>query len=373
MLEPKKPIVFVITPFNEDFLALYDELSRQFENDFEFTNAGDLDNQQSILKDIVQGIYKADVIIADLTGLNANVFYELGLAHAMNKKVIIITQDLSELPFDIKSYRANEYSLQFNKLPNLIIELKKLLTGAIDNSVQYGNPVCDYLPNYFTNVEVLGVNTSINVNEGSEDVEATEEESESDKGYLDYIADILENSNKMTTEISSMNTEMDEMTSSITSATNDINRATAKTGTTDAVFVRNVCRKLSKPIDTFSAKLKGHVSEVSICWDIVENSYLALLDNSFAQKKENFSELQDSIKNLTEMKSSIKYSHGEIANFVETLHNSLGMERHLNKSITILIKELESYLTISETMSSSIDRILAKNQTIINNMKRIEV
>lgn len=373
MLEPKKPIVFVITPFNEDFLALYDELSRQFENDFEFTNAGDLDNQQSILKDIVQGIHKADVIIADLTGLNANVFYELGLAHAMNKKVIIITQDLSELPFDIKSYRANEYSLQFNKLPNLIVELKKLLAGAIDHSVQYGNPVCDYLPNYFTNVEVLGVNTSINVNEGSEDVEAIEEEGESDKGYLDYIADILENSNKMTAEISSMSTEMDEMTSSITSATNDINRATAKTGTTDAVFVRNVCRKLSKPIDAFSTKLKGHVSEVSICWDIVENSYLALLDNSFAQKKENFSELQDSIKNLTEMKSSIKYSHGEIANFVETLHNSLGMERHLNKSITILIKELESYLTISETMSSSIDRILAKNQTIINNMKTIEV
>ena len=133
MLEPKKPIVFVITPFNEDFLALYDELSRQFENDFEFTNAGDLDNQQSILKDIVQGIYKADVIIADLTGLNANVFYELGLAHAMNKKVIIITQDLSELPFDIKSYRANEYSLQFNKLPNLIIELKKFIASMLVN------------------------------------------------------------------------------------------------------------------------------------------------------------------------------------------------------------------------------------------------
>ena len=140
-----KPKVFVITPFNEDFLALYDELKRIFKEDFDFTNAGDLDNQQNILQDIVEGIHQADVIIADLTGLNANVFYELGLAHAINKKVIIITQDLGELPFDIKSYRANEYSLQFNKLPKLIEELKKLLVGAIDNSVKYGNPVSDYI------------------------------------------------------------------------------------------------------------------------------------------------------------------------------------------------------------------------------------
>lgn len=144
-----KPKVFVITPFNEDFLALYDELKRIFKEDFDFTNAGDLDNQQNILQDIVEGIHQADVIIADLTGLNANVFYELGLAHAINKKVIIITQDLGELPFDIKSYRANEYSLQFNKLPKLIEELKKLLFGAIDNSVKYGNPVSDYIPDFY--------------------------------------------------------------------------------------------------------------------------------------------------------------------------------------------------------------------------------
>lgn len=81
MIDKQK--VFVITPFNDDFLALYKELRRTFEENFDFTNAGDLDNQQNILQDIVEGIYQAEVIIADLTGLNANVFYELGLAHAM--------------------------------------------------------------------------------------------------------------------------------------------------------------------------------------------------------------------------------------------------------------------------------------------------
>ncbi|MCL2405664.1 MAG: nucleoside 2-deoxyribosyltransferase [Defluviitaleaceae bacterium] len=140
-----KPIVFVITPFEEDYLALYGVMKTRFAESFEFTNAGDLDNQQNILKDIVVGIYRADVIIADLTGLNSNVFYELGLAHAMNKKVIIITQDIDELPFDIKSYRANQYSLVFHKIDELYTKLDNLLTGAISGDVQFGSPVSDFI------------------------------------------------------------------------------------------------------------------------------------------------------------------------------------------------------------------------------------
>ena len=120
-----KPNVFVITPFSDEYLALFDELKNYFKDDYEFLNAKDMDNEQNILKDVLVGINNADVIIADLTGLNANVFYEFGLAHALNKKVIIITQHIEELPFDIKSYRAFQYSMLFNKIPELKVALKK--------------------------------------------------------------------------------------------------------------------------------------------------------------------------------------------------------------------------------------------------------
>lgn len=89
-----KPIVFVIMPFKEEILALYEKLKSDFASEFTFINAGDLDNQQNILKDIVEGIYQADIVIADLTGLNPNIFYELGLAHAMNKKAITTTMNI---------------------------------------------------------------------------------------------------------------------------------------------------------------------------------------------------------------------------------------------------------------------------------------
>ena len=54
--------------------------------------------------------------LADLTGLNPNVMYELGIAHSFNKKTIMITRDdLGSLPFDLKQYRAKDYSTHFKK------------------------------------------------------------------------------------------------------------------------------------------------------------------------------------------------------------------------------------------------------------------
>ena len=367
-----KQKVFVITPFDEDFLALYDELKNNFEDDFKFTNAGDLDNQQNILQDIVEGIYQADVIIADLTGLNANVFYELGLAHAMNKKVIIITQDIGELPFDIKSYRANEYSLQFNKLPKLIDELRKLLFGAIDNSVKYGNPVSDCIPDYYTSrdIEIPSKNAEDDKDKTKkEDCTDSISEDEGEKGFLDYIADIEDNSKEMTREITDMGTEMNEMNGAINTASEEILRVKTQSGKIDASFVRNVCRKLSTPIDTFAGKIKGHVDAVYRYWAVVENSYLSLLDNKYAQNTDNIESLEKSIVGLGTMQNAIYGANEKIDGFITVLKRSLGMERRLNKAISLLISELEEYLQMTDTMSSSIDRIQRKGEVVLGKLR----
>ena len=49
-------------------------------------------------------------------GTSSNVFYELGLAHALKKPVILITQSISDVPFDLKSYRLLEYSTHFGRI-----------------------------------------------------------------------------------------------------------------------------------------------------------------------------------------------------------------------------------------------------------------
>jgi nucleoside 2-deoxyribosyltransferase len=65
-----------------------------------------------LLEKVRNHILEADVLVADISGRNPNVFYELGLADAYGKKVILITQDsAAEVPTDIKHLEFIKYDL----------------------------------------------------------------------------------------------------------------------------------------------------------------------------------------------------------------------------------------------------------------------
>src|ERR1700730_5134373 len=64
----------------------------------------------TIMADVWRCTKAAAVALADVTGKNPNVFYELGLAHAVGKPVVIITNDLDDVPFDLKGLRIIEYN-----------------------------------------------------------------------------------------------------------------------------------------------------------------------------------------------------------------------------------------------------------------------
>ena len=55
----------------------------------------------SIFSQTVDGVKRADMFIADITQLNSNVFFELGIAFGLNKQLLIVSQEGTELPFDI--------------------------------------------------------------------------------------------------------------------------------------------------------------------------------------------------------------------------------------------------------------------------------
>jgi hypothetical protein len=59
---------------------------------------------QNILERIYGQISKADIIVADMTGRNANVFYEVGYAHGLAKPVVLLTESADDIPFDLKHY-----------------------------------------------------------------------------------------------------------------------------------------------------------------------------------------------------------------------------------------------------------------------------
>jgi hypothetical protein len=72
-------VAFVIMPFGEEFDRIFKGLIEPplSEAGYQVRRADTDDNPQSIIKEIIQGIYKADLVVADLSELNPNVMYEL--------------------------------------------------------------------------------------------------------------------------------------------------------------------------------------------------------------------------------------------------------------------------------------------------------
>lgn len=62
-----------------------------------------------IMQDVISLIDRAAIVVCDCTNKNPNVFYEMGIAHALGKEVIIITQNASDVPFDITHLRHIRY------------------------------------------------------------------------------------------------------------------------------------------------------------------------------------------------------------------------------------------------------------------------
>lgn len=76
---------------------------------------------ESILERIYRQIKNADFIIADMTGQNPNVFYEVGYAHATGKLCTLITQSTDDIPFDLKYHRHLVYGNSIQNLKNLLV------------------------------------------------------------------------------------------------------------------------------------------------------------------------------------------------------------------------------------------------------------
>lgn len=114
---PLAPRIFILMPFGEawsdnvsDAIAqACTEVATTVEG-LSWARADDIAEPGRITDQIIAAIETADVIIADVTGNNPNVLFELGYADAVRKPIIVLNQELASTPFDIKDWRQIEYS-----------------------------------------------------------------------------------------------------------------------------------------------------------------------------------------------------------------------------------------------------------------------
>src|SRR3954447_26981680 len=78
-------------------------------NGIEAHKAEDIYQPGSILAQVWRCIRTAEVIVADVSGINPNVIYELGLCYGLHRCPILLVRDPAELPFNLRSLRYIKY------------------------------------------------------------------------------------------------------------------------------------------------------------------------------------------------------------------------------------------------------------------------
>jgi len=130
-MESSKSSIFVLMPFNKRFNDVYNLAIKALENklDVVIERADKLPfDNRPIYDQIISEISSADVLIADLSENNPNVYYELGYAHSLGKIVVSISSD--DLPFDLAGFSTIFYKL--DELSQLKINLELRVNESLE-------------------------------------------------------------------------------------------------------------------------------------------------------------------------------------------------------------------------------------------------
>jgi nucleoside 2-deoxyribosyltransferase len=134
-----KPFVFVVMPFDAAFDDAY-EAAIKPACEAAGAYAERVDDQifqGNILQRLYNQIAKADLIVADTTGRNVNVLYEIGYAHALRKDVILVTRGSGDVVFD----PARHPQIVYARLVDLRGELERKVRNILETTEQRTAPI----------------------------------------------------------------------------------------------------------------------------------------------------------------------------------------------------------------------------------------
>lgn len=260
---------FVVMPFSDDLSWVFDDVLAPLLRglDYEPIRADTTLNQQNLLADIITGITESDVIIADLTGLNPNVMYELGLAHGLRRPVIMLTQAINTAPFDLRSYRLTPYTDRYPDVEALKNALKQTLEAHIGGTVRFSNPVDDFYP----------VNPQGGTARGNgADSEQVIQSDEAPLGLLDYEERFGELAQATTTHMQEVSARAEQFSETLNEITAEVQsiQPNDPASTRKRVVLSNT---LARAVGDYASDLQNSTSPLLETWAEMESTFEGIL------------------------------------------------------------------------------------------------
>ena len=330
-------------PFDKEFESIYTDFVKPTleGKGLAVSRADDLESHQNILRDVVESIYSNDMIVADLTSLNANVFYELGIAHALNKVVILLTQNIDEVPFDLKAYRLLEYNTHFSAIGKAKEELARYAGDFREGRLLTGNPVSDFGP------EGQGDSTkmqTLNL--------ATVAVSEDDRGFVDHLLDLNNGYNRIAKLAEGMTTDLATLTQHTEDAAAGFTRITDRPGGAAPEAARRVARRLAGKIVIFNERMSRANAEYSQVAQETEGSLEFIVSFQASQGEEESLEVEEQYESLRGLREAAIGGRNASLDLAGKMANLPRIERRLNREVTRGSEELR-------VMAGNLDKTVA--------------
>jgi hypothetical protein len=156
-------ICFVISPIGKEgtevrrrFSEILEHVIRPAFKDADFNmkvvRADDIRRPGAFVRDILEYIAGAHTVVADLTGQNPNVFYELGVRHALSPRTILIAQNVEDIPSDLRGERTIIYDTSPAGVAAFRGEIQQYLKMIETDPERPDNPVLNELKNVMPGV-----------------------------------------------------------------------------------------------------------------------------------------------------------------------------------------------------------------------------
>ena len=132
------PRAFVVMQFSSPYNELYEQVIARICNEYgvEARRADDTFGPGLIIADVARQIDEAKVVIAEVTPINPNFYYEVGYAHARNKPTILIAdKTVDRLPFDLSPFRTLFYENTIDGKQKIEERFRSHLRAVLSQSV----------------------------------------------------------------------------------------------------------------------------------------------------------------------------------------------------------------------------------------------
>ena len=337
-----KPKAFVLMPFKEEFEDIYDYLIHDplSKAGYEVKRADDILSQQNIMEDIVQSIMGGDLIVADLSTANPNVYYELGLAHAFGKKVILLAQEIKEVPFDLQSYRIISYSTHFTQMNNARQEFQKYIEGVRTGKIQFGSPVIDF-----------GITVSPLTDTGIQSL-VTKADGQDERGILDYRVELEESMETMTKMVDELGERLNTLEMAMKSASNQL-ESSKDIG---AKKQRAIIRSLAPKIDEVTSWLQQGNIQYRQALESMGNSLNAVLSSEFEIAKADEDGLTEFIQACDNTEKEIQEALDAFDNLVSGMDDTPRIEKEFQRTKRRMSAELKTFIDNTEQTQALIVR-----------------